>query len=62
VRVVLQRVSRAVVRIDGEEVGEIGTGLLLLVGFTDGEKDEETWRGWPTRSWGSGSSTTRRGR
>ena len=31
-RVVLQRVSRASVRVRGETVGEIGRGVLLLVG------------------------------
>lgn len=39
-RVVLQRVSRASVAIDGGIVGEIGTGLLLLVGFTDGDDED----------------------
>jgi D-tyrosyl-tRNA(Tyr) deacylase len=41
VKVVLQRVSRAEVRIAGRTVGEIGAGLLLLVGFTgeDGADD-----------------------
>jgi len=34
VRVVLQRVSQASVTIDGEVVGEIGRGFLVLVGFT----------------------------
>jgi len=33
VRVVLQRVSRAAVRVDGKTVGEIGRGFLVLVGF-----------------------------
>jgi D-tyrosyl-tRNA(Tyr) deacylase len=33
VRVLLQRVSRALVRADGEVVGEIGAGHVLLVGF-----------------------------
>jgi D-tyrosyl-tRNA(Tyr) deacylase len=38
-RVVLQRVARAEVRVDGESVGSIGRGYLLLVGFraSDGE-------------------------
>ena len=42
-RVVLQRVSEANVSIAGEVVGEVGEGLLLLVGFTDGD-DEGTLR------------------
>ena len=40
-RVVLQRVSRAAVRVDGEVVGEIGSGLLALVGIAEGD-DAET--------------------
>jgi len=40
-RVVLQRVSEARVTISGEVVGEIGTGLLLFVGFTDGDSEDE---------------------
>ncbi len=40
-RVLLQRVSRASVRIEGETVGAISTGLLLLVGFTDGDGPEQ---------------------
>ncbi|HVM43351.1 MAG TPA: D-aminoacyl-tRNA deacylase [Gemmatimonadales bacterium] len=38
-RVVLQRVSRAAVRIDGQTVGEIGRGFVVLAGFApaDGE-------------------------
>jgi len=39
VKVVLQRVSRAEVRIDGGVAGEIGRGVLLLVGFTEGDTD-----------------------
>ena len=34
-RIVLQRVSRADVRIADDVVGEIGPGLVLLVGFTE---------------------------
>jgi D-tyrosyl-tRNA(Tyr) deacylase len=37
VRVVLQRVSRAEVRIDGRVVGRIGRGHVLLVGFKAGD-------------------------
>jgi D-tyrosyl-tRNA(Tyr) deacylase len=41
VRVVLQRVSRAEVRVDGDVVGSIGRGHLLLVGFGVGDGPEE---------------------
>jgi D-aminoacyl-tRNA deacylase len=40
VRVVLQRVTRARVSVEGRVSGEIGRGLLLLVGFTGGDSDE----------------------
>ena len=43
-RVVLQRVSRAKVTVEGRVTGEIGHGLLLLVGFTEG--DTEDALGW----------------
>ena len=39
-RIVLQRVSRARVTVDGRVTGEIGPGLLLLAGFTEGDGDE----------------------
>ncbi len=41
--VVVQRVSSASVRVDGKTVGEIGSGLMLLVGIadTDSETDIE---------------------
>lgn len=42
-RVVLQRVSRARVTVEGRVTGEIARGLLLLVGFTVGD-DEEALR------------------
>ena len=32
-RVVVQRCSRAAVRVDGQTIGEIGKGFMLLVGF-----------------------------
>jgi len=38
-RVVLQRVSSGSVSIKGEVAGEIGQGLVLLVGFTAGDSD-----------------------
>jgi D-tyrosyl-tRNA(Tyr) deacylase len=40
-RVVLQRVSRGSVTIDGKVVGEIGRGLVLLVGFTRGDDEDK---------------------
>ena len=40
-RVVLQRVSRAEVTVSGETVGQIGTGFLVLVGFTTGDGDSQ---------------------
>lgn len=39
-RVVLQRVARAAVRVDGAIVGSIGRGYLLLVGFKAGDGEE----------------------
>jgi D-tyrosyl-tRNA(Tyr) deacylase len=39
VRIVLQRVSRASVTVDGEVVGAIGHGVLLLVGVAEGDDD-----------------------
>ena len=39
-RIVLQRVSRARVTIAGRVSGEIGPGLLLLVGFRDGDTED----------------------
>lgn len=43
-RVVLQRVSRAEVRIGGKSVGKIGFGFVILVGF--GHADTEEAFGW----------------
>ena len=40
-RVVVQRCSRAEVRIDGETVGQIGKGFMLLVGITDGDTEAD---------------------
>jgi D-tyrosyl-tRNA(Tyr) deacylase len=37
VRAVLQRVSRAAVRVDGETIGAIDDGLLVLLGITHGD-------------------------
>ncbi len=40
-RVVLQRVSRACVTVNGAVTGEIGTGFVVLVGFTHSDQDEQ---------------------
>lgn len=40
-RAVVQRVSRAAVRVDGQTVGEIGTGLLVLLGVTHDDGPEQ---------------------
>ncbi|HET7275232.1 MAG TPA: D-aminoacyl-tRNA deacylase [Longimicrobiaceae bacterium] len=40
-KVVLQRVSRASVSVDCRVTGAIDDGLLLLVGFTEGDGDHE---------------------
>jgi len=43
-RTLLQRVSRAEVRVEGRVVGRIGAGLLLLVGFTEADgEDAVAW-------------------
>jgi D-tyrosyl-tRNA(Tyr) deacylase len=40
----LQRVSRATVTVDGETVGAIGRGLLVLVGVERGDTEREAGR------------------
>jgi len=40
-RVLLQRVSRAEVRVGGEVVGRIGKGYILLVGITHADREEQ---------------------
>ena len=46
-RSVVQRVSRAAVRVEGQTTGEIGAGLLVLlsVGVDDGEDDARAMAG-----------------
>ncbi len=43
-RVVIQRVSRAAVSVDGQVVASIGRGLLLLVGVAESDGDAEAQR------------------
>ena len=40
-RVLIQRVARAAVHIDGETVASIGPGLLVLVAFKTGDSDSD---------------------
>jgi len=40
-RIVLQRVNRASVEVEGETTGQIGVGLLALVGVADGDTDDD---------------------
>ncbi len=40
-RAVLQRVAAASVRVDGEVVGEIGAGLLVLLGVAAGDNETD---------------------
>jgi D-tyrosyl-tRNA(Tyr) deacylase len=40
-RVLLQRVSRAEVRVGGDVLGRIGKGYLLLVGITHADREEQ---------------------
>jgi len=40
-RVCLQRVKEARVTVDGEVAGEIGSGLVLLVGFKAGDTEQQ---------------------
>ncbi|MFO1324914.1 MAG: D-aminoacyl-tRNA deacylase [Burkholderiales bacterium] len=46
-RAVVQRVRQASVAVDGQVVGAIGGGLLVLVGVTDGDGDDD--RDWLVR-------------
>lgn len=40
-RIVIQRVSEASVKVDGKLTGAIGKGLLVLVGIEDADTDED---------------------
>jgi D-aminoacyl-tRNA deacylase len=44
VRALVQRVSRAAVEVDGEEVASIGLGLLVLLGVRTGDTTEQADR------------------
>jgi len=43
-KMVIQRVSRAEVRVDGEVMGRIGAGLAVLVGLERGDGDQQLER------------------
>lgn len=43
-RAVIQRVSRASVQVDGTVAGEIGAGLLVLLGVASGDAENEAER------------------
>ena len=40
-RAVVQRVARASVTVDGDTVGQIGQGLMILLGVTHGDGEEQ---------------------
>ena len=40
-RAVVQRVSRAAVRVEGRVTGEVGRGLLVLLGVAAGDREED---------------------
>jgi D-tyrosyl-tRNA(Tyr) deacylase len=40
-KVVIQRVSKANIKVDGKISGEIGEGLLVLLGIEDADKEED---------------------
>ena len=59
-KAVLQRVSRASVRVGGQVEGEIGAGLLVLARDRRRATARTTQRGWRARSRGCASSRTTR--
>ena len=40
-RIVIQRVTHASVAVDGEVIGKIGEGILILLGIADGDTEED---------------------
>mgnify|MGYP000497233587 CR=1 FL=1 len=48
-RAVLQRVTRASVTVDGEVLGKIGKGFMILLGVENSDTEEITDK-WQTRS------------
>lgn len=59
--VLIQRVSQAAVHVDDEAVGQIGPGLLALVGMEPGDTEAQLRR-MAERCWATGYSPTRPGR
>src|SRR5674476_1102849 len=49
-RAVVQRVTQARVDVDGETVGEIGTGLMVLLGITHDDTAEKA-KAMATKIW-----------
>jgi D-aminoacyl-tRNA deacylase len=43
-RALVQRVSRASVSVDGDAVGDIGPGMLVLLGVAEGDGEEQAER------------------
>jgi D-Tyr-tRNAtyr deacylase len=60
-RLVLQRVTGAAVRVGSETVGQIDRGYCLLIGMTHADTPPK-WAGWPRKSRASASFPTLRAR